>query len=128
MHLWVLHTIKNGGYTEEIWIDEFHELTAHRHLVGRTPTDGLSPDILLPYPGVSRRHAFLMSTNGAEWYVEDIGTANGTYLLHSQYDPLDLSGSNFRRIRPKELAKLQVNDHIVFAGTVVTQLTDTPLT
>ena len=40
----------------------------------------MNPDIDCdPDTGVSRRQAML-STDGSRWYVEDLGSSNGTYL------------------------------------------------
>lgn len=50
-------------------------------LVGRTATrSGTDPDIAVAGdPGVSRRHCRLI-TDGLRWWVEDLVSANGTYL------------------------------------------------
>lgn len=38
-----------------------------------------SNDVAIPYEGVSRRHA-LIRFDGKEYWIEDVGSANGTYL------------------------------------------------
>lgn len=50
-------------------------------LVGRTSRSrGIVPDIdISSDPGVSRRHAQL-TTDGSRWFVEDLGSANGTFV------------------------------------------------
>lgn len=50
-------------------------------LVGRASRSrGIAPDIdISGDPGVSRRHAQL-TTDGSRWFVEDLGSANGTFV------------------------------------------------
>ncbi len=50
-------------------------------LVGRTSRSrGIHPDIdLVADNGISRRHCQL-TTDGTRWWVEDLGSSNGTYL------------------------------------------------
>lgn len=50
-------------------------------LIGRASRSrGIAPDIdISGDPGVSRRHAQL-TTDGSRWFLEDLGSANGTYL------------------------------------------------
>ena len=50
-------------------------------LVGRSSASrGITPDLDCGMDsGVSRRHAQL-TTDGTRWWVEDLGSANGTYL------------------------------------------------
>ncbi len=50
-------------------------------LIGRpSRSRGITPDIdAEPDTGVSRRHAEL-TTDGSRWWVEDLGSANGTYV------------------------------------------------
>jgi len=45
------------------------------YIVGRDP----SCDIVIPDPYVSRRHARIFHRNN-EWYIEDLGSRNGTYV------------------------------------------------
>lgn len=50
-------------------------------LIGRASRSrGISPDLDLGTdPGISRRHAQL-TTDGRRWFVEDLGSSNGTYV------------------------------------------------
>lgn len=50
-------------------------------LIGRTSRSrGIVPEVdISGDPGVSRRHAQL-TTDGARWFIEDLGSANGTYV------------------------------------------------
>lgn len=59
-------------------------VTALRHtsiLIGRASRSrGISPDLDLGTDsGISRRHAQL-TTDGTRWFVEDLGSSNGTYV------------------------------------------------
>ncbi|MFQ3632640.1 FHA domain-containing protein [Roseiflexus sp.] len=62
-------------------------------LIGRAdPTRGIMPDIDLgPFggydAGVSRRHAILSYYNGA-YRIEDLGSANGTFVNGRQIEPM----------------------------------------
>lgn len=62
-------------------------------LIGRAdPTRGIKPDIDLgPFggydAGVSRRHAILSFRNGT-YRVEDLGSANGTFVNGQQIEPM----------------------------------------
>lgn len=50
-------------------------------LIGRASRSrGISPEVdVSGDPGVSRRHAQL-TTDGSRWFIEDLGSANGTYI------------------------------------------------
>lgn len=88
------------GWVAEVWVDpEWHAtrdgdhpcpsagrravvtLTARSVLVGRpSASRGIRPDVdCADDPGVSRRQAQL-STDGNRWWVEDLRSANGTYV------------------------------------------------
>jgi hypothetical protein len=56
-------------------------LTHSSNLIGRASRSrGISPDIdLSSDTGISRRHAQL-TTDGQRWFVEDLGSSNGTYV------------------------------------------------
>lgn len=87
-------------WVAEVWIDPdwYHDqgsadpmpspglptVVALRHtsnLIGRTSRSrGIVPDVdVSGDPGVSRRHAQL-TTDGSRWFVEDLGSANGTFV------------------------------------------------
>ena len=87
-------------WVAEVWIDPdwYHDqgssdpmpspgmptvVVLHRtsSLVGRASRSrGISPEVdVSGDPGVSRRHAQL-TTDGARWFIEDLGSANGTYI------------------------------------------------
>ena len=56
-------------------------LTARSLLIGRvSPSRNIHPDIdCTADTGVSRRHAQL-TTDGQRWFVEDLGSSNGTFV------------------------------------------------
>lgn len=87
-------------WVAEVWIDPdwYHDqgsadpmpspglptVVALRHtssLIGRASRSrGIAPDVdVSGDPGVSRRHAQL-TTDGSRWFIEDLGSANGTYV------------------------------------------------
>ena len=87
-------------WVAEVWIDPdwYHDqgssdpmpspgmptvVVLHRtsSLVGRASRSrGISPEVdVSGDPGVSRRHAQL-TTDGTRWFIEDLGSANGTYI------------------------------------------------
>lgn len=88
------------GWVAETWVDpDWHAtredsgpcpppgppsvvpLSARSVLVGRRSTSrSIRPDVdCADDPGVSRRQAQL-TTDGSRWWVEDLGSANGTYV------------------------------------------------
>ena len=87
-------------WVAEVWIDPdwYHDqgsadpmpspglptVVVLRHtssLVGRASRSrGIAPEVdVSADPGVSRRHAQL-TTDGTRWFIEDLGSANGTYV------------------------------------------------
>lgn len=87
-------------WVAEVWIDPdwYHDqgsadampspgmptVVVLRHassLLGRSSRSrGIAPEVdISGDPGVSRRHAQL-TTDGTRWFVEDLGSANGTYV------------------------------------------------
>jgi hypothetical protein len=82
-------------------------------LIGRAdPTRGIMPDVdLSPFggydAGVSRRHAILSYRDGT-YRVEDIGSANGTFV-------------NARQIEPMRAVTVQPGDEIM-CGTLLLRL------
>lgn len=91
-------------------------LKATSVLVGRTSRSrGIHPDIDLGTDnGISRRHCQL-TTDGQRWWVEDLGSSNGTYVGSSvgplPQDPLD--GGEKRELGPDERVYLGAWTRIV---------------
>ena len=85
-------------------------------LVGRASRSrGIAPDIdISGDPGVSRRHA-QVTTDGSRWFVEDLGSANGTYVgAASGSLPTDpVSGGSRQEIGPGEQVYLGAWTRIV---------------
>ncbi|NIM93573.1 MAG: FHA domain-containing protein [Anaerolineales bacterium] len=52
-------------------------LSKQRHILGREP--GPDVDIIISSPTVSRRHARITQRN-QQWFLEDLGSSNGTFL------------------------------------------------
>jgi len=74
--------------------EEIREIVATA-VMGR----GRDTDIVLPDPGVSRRHASLRPGPGGEWFIEDLHSTRGTWL-------------NGRRLEPGEAAAIGDGDLI----------------
>ncbi len=92
-------TAPPGAWVAEIWVDPAWyegQQTTHRcpppgppttvrlggrAMIGRrSASRGTAPEIdCSSDPGVSRRHAQLVS-DGRRWYVEDLGSANGSFM------------------------------------------------
>lgn len=70
-------------------------------IIGRNPR----ADIQLPFASVSAEHARMVRSNGA-WYVEDLGSAGGTFL-------------GGRRLEARERSALLVGDVLVIGGAEV---------
>lgn len=70
---------------------------------------GGTADFVVPNPSVSRRHA-MVTREGDDWFVEDVGSGNGTFL-------------NERILSQRSL--LTNGDHLRL-GSVVLQFIDTP--
>ncbi|MDX1581970.1 MAG: FHA domain-containing serine/threonine-protein kinase [Thermoanaerobaculia bacterium] len=66
--------------------NESHRLTADDVMVGRDRSCG----IVLSHPAVSRRHARI-TRRGDEFVVEDLQSANGTYVNNRKIDKVSLS-------------------------------------
>ena len=66
----VLEVVDGQGRRRQIALDR------PRLLIGREP----SCDILLPHPGVSRRHAQLQCTEQGRWLLQDLSSRNHVYV------------------------------------------------
>jgi serine/threonine protein kinase len=65
--------------------NEKHPIQGDNVMVGRDRTCS----IVLSHPAVSRRHA-RMTLNGASWVVEDLKSANGTYVNNTRVERMKL--------------------------------------
>ena len=81
---------RKDGHTQEY---TFHEDPIH---VGR----GTSSQVLLPERSVSKQHAVIFSTEDGIWMVEDLDSANKTYL----------NGKAVRRAKLKTGDSLKIAD------------------
>jgi hypothetical protein len=113
--------VASSGHVVEIWVDPdwfaaqpdrsnvscpspglptVVTIPATGALIGRTSTArAISPQIVIDDSGVSRRHAQL-TTDGTRWFIEDLGSSNGTFV-GAATDPLPtvpLVGSERREL------------------------------
>ena len=66
-------------------MNEKHPIQGESVMVGRDRTCS----IVLSHPAVSRRHA-RMTLNGASWILEDLKSANGTYVNNTRVERVSL--------------------------------------
>jgi pSer/pThr/pTyr-binding forkhead associated (FHA) protein len=86
-------------------------LRAKSVLVGRpSASRGIKPDVDAGEDtGVSRRHCQL-TTDGLRWWVEDLDSANGTYVSHTG-DPLPTTP-----LTPGDRRELAEDDRVFIGG------------
>jgi eukaryotic-like serine/threonine-protein kinase len=72
--------------------NEKHPIQGDNVMVGRDRTCS----IVLSHPAVSRRHA-RMTLNGASWIVEDLKSANGTYVNNTRVERMKLKAGDVVR-------------------------------
>jgi serine/threonine-protein kinase len=82
---WVLVPVKNEN-------SEKHPISGESIMVGRDRTCS----IVLSHPAVSRRHARI-TLNGSAWVLEDLQSANGTYVNNTRVDKVKLKAGDVVR-------------------------------
>jgi len=73
-------------------VNEKHPIQGESVMVGRDRTCS----IVLSHPAVSRRHA-RMTLSGASWVLEDLKSANGTYVNNARVDKVNLKAGDVVR-------------------------------
>src|SRR5687767_4986361 len=73
-------------------VNEKHPIQGDNVMVGRDRTCS----IVLSHPAVSRRHA-RMTLNGTSWIVEDLKSANGTYVNNTRVERMKLKAGDVVR-------------------------------
>ncbi len=92
----VLVVRSGGGRAGESFL-----LTGERMAIGRRPDSSIFLDDIT----VSRDHAVLVR-RGAEWWVDDCGSLNGTYVNRNRIDSLQLSDGDELQVGKYRLAFL----------------------
>src|SRR5438445_12846021 len=92
----VLEVVDGQGRRRQVALDR------PRLLIGREP----SCDILLPHPGVSRRHAQLQCTDQGRWLLQDLSSRNHVYLENRPVQQIVLEARKPFRIAEYWLALL----------------------
>ncbi|GAC1433923.1 MAG: hypothetical protein NVSMB68_06470 [Thermoanaerobaculia bacterium] len=96
---WVLVPVKNDS-------TEKHPISGENVMVGRDRTCS----IVLSHPAVSRRHA-RMTLSGTAWVLEDLQSANGTYVNNSRVDKVKLKAGDVVRFGADPACTYVLRDH-----------------
>ena len=96
---WTLVPVKNDS-------TEKHPIQGDSVMVGRDRTCS----IVLSHPAVSRRHA-RMTLNGSAWLLEDLQSANGTYVNNTRVDKVKLKAGDVVRFGADPACTYVLRDH-----------------
>jgi eukaryotic-like serine/threonine-protein kinase len=96
---WVLVPVKNDA-------SEKHPISGESVMVGRDRTCS----IVLSHPAVSRRHA-RMTLSGSAWVLEDLQSANGTYVNNTRVDKVKLKAGDVVRFGADPACTYVLRDH-----------------
>lgn len=96
---WMLVPVKKDS-------TEKHPIQGESVMVGRDRTCS----IVLSHPAVSRRHA-RMTLNGSAWLLEDLQSANGTYVNNTRVDKVKLKAGDVVRFGADPACTYVLRDH-----------------
>ena len=96
---WTLVPVKNGS-------TEKHSISGDNVMVGRDRTCS----IVLSHPAVSRRHARI-TLSGTAWVLEDLQSANGTYVNNTRVDKVKLKAGDVVRFGADPACTYVLRDH-----------------
>ena len=96
---WVLVPVKNDS-------SEKHPISGDNVMVGRDRTCS----IVLSHPAVSRRHARI-TNSGTSWVLEDLQSANGTYVNNTRVDKVKLKVGDVVRFGADPACTYVLRDH-----------------
>ncbi|HSP34433.1 MAG TPA: FHA domain-containing serine/threonine-protein kinase [Thermoanaerobaculia bacterium] len=96
---WMLVPVKNDSTDK-------HAMQGESVMVGRDRTCS----IVLSHPAVSRRHA-RMTLNGSAWLLEDLQSANGTYVNNTRVDKVKLKAGDVVRFGADPACTYVLRDH-----------------
>ncbi len=96
---WMLVPVKNDS-------TEKHPIHGDSVMVGRDRTCS----IVLSHPAVSRRHA-RMTMSGSAWVLEDLQSANGTYVNNTRVDKVKLKAGDVVRFGADPACTYVLRDH-----------------
>jgi eukaryotic-like serine/threonine-protein kinase len=96
---WMLVPVKNDSTDK-------HPIQGESVMVGRDRTCS----IVLSHPAVSRRHA-RMTLNGSAWLLEDLQSANGTYVNNTRVDKVKLKAGDVVRFGADPACTYVLRDH-----------------
>ncbi|HEY3053015.1 MAG TPA: FHA domain-containing serine/threonine-protein kinase [Thermoanaerobaculia bacterium] len=96
---WTLVPVKNDS-------TEKHAINGESVMVGRDRTCS----IVLSHPAVSRRHARI-TLSGTAWVLEDLQSANGTYVNNTRVDKVKLKAGDVVRFGADPACTYVLRDH-----------------
>ncbi len=96
---WVLVPVKSDS-------TEKHPISGDNVMVGRDRTCS----IVLSHPAVSRRHARI-TLSGSAWVLEDLQSANGTYVNNTRVDKVKLKAGDVVRFGADPACTYVLRDH-----------------
>jgi serine/threonine protein kinase len=96
---WMLVPVKNDT-------TEKHPIHGDNVMVGRDRTCS----IVLSHPAVSRRHARI-TLSGSAWVLEDLQSANGTYVNNARVDKVKLKAGDVVRFGADPACTYVLRDH-----------------
>ena len=96
---WTLVPVKNDS-------TEKHAISGESVMVGRDRTCS----IVLSHPAVSRRHAKI-TLSGTAWVLEDLQSANGTYVNNTRVDKVKLKAGDVVRFGADPACTYVLRDH-----------------
>ena len=96
---WMLVPVKNDS-------TEKHPISGDNVMVGRDRTCS----IVLSHPAVSRRHARI-TLSGTAWVLEDLQSANGTYVNNTRVDKVKLKVGDVVRFGADPACTYVLRDH-----------------
>ena len=85
---------------------EKHPINGDNVMVGRDRTCS----IVLSHPAVSRRHARI-TLSGTAWVLEDLQSANGTYVNNTRVDKVKLKAGDVVRFGADPACTYVLRDH-----------------
>lgn len=81
-------------------------LDGTEHVIGR----GTEADIWVDDSGVSRRHARITCRSDGRYFVEDLGSTNGTYVGPQRVDVLEIRPGDRIQVGPHITLRFQITD------------------
>lgn len=85
---------------------QVYALDSTDHVIGR----GTEADIWIDDGGVSRRHARISCRSGGHYFVEDLGSTNGTFIGADRVDAAEIRPGDRIQVGPHVTLRFQITD------------------